>query len=332
MSTRPRRLTVHIGAPKTGSTYLQRLLHDNRHTLLRDQDILYPDVSLRGFGHHDLAFLLAGGYPEWAIPQEKTLPTLTAELRSAAAGHHGDIILSSEDFYLFPNPDGLRRLLQESGALAGRLPCILVYVRRQDDVHESWYNQTVKAQGESHSLEACLEKYFSLWDYAERLAQWTGVFGREALCVRSYDLAVKSAAGLCGDFLLQVGIDASRLVIPPQEVNWSLNRDLLKFQRWLNRLPLAPVHRRRFHRQLMELDRHAAGRGWFDERPLLTAADRRRIMAGYSGSNAALGRDHMGGAEAFPGADADGIAESAAETGSALRKLCIIVNWLWRHG
>src|SRR5262249_54363877 len=98
---------VHIGAPKTGSTFLQQVVHDNR-AALRPRGLLSPEVSLRGFGHHDLAFLLAGGYPEWATPQPRTLAELAAELDEATQGHAGPVLLSSEDFYLCPAPQRLR--------------------------------------------------------------------------------------------------------------------------------------------------------------------------------------------------------------------------------
>ncbi|HVX35469.1 MAG TPA: hypothetical protein VHC71_04540, partial [Hyphomicrobium sp.] len=53
---------IHIGAPKTGSTFLQRVFYDNRGEL-RTRGLLYPEANIRGFGHHDIAFLIAGGYP-----------------------------------------------------------------------------------------------------------------------------------------------------------------------------------------------------------------------------------------------------------------------------
>ena len=145
MSSKPH-CFVHIGAPKTGSTAIQRFLFENREAL-RERAMLYPDANLRGYGHHDLAFLLSGGYPAWAIPQPKPLAEIAAELRAAGADHGGSIVLSSENFYLFPAPTALRALLNSTGASIGRQIGIIVYVRRQDDAHESWYNQTVKAQG-----------------------------------------------------------------------------------------------------------------------------------------------------------------------------------------
>lgn len=332
MSSQFRTLTIHIGAPKTGSSYVQRLLYDNRQALLRDQGILYPEVSLRGFGHHDLAFLTGGGYPDWAIPQDRPLEALQADLHKAVSAHDGSIVLSSENFYLFPDPAQLKHLLLQTGASTGREIHILVYIRRQDDAHESWYNQTVKAQGAAHTIDECINRHFGLWDYHARLERWAAAFGAGSLRVRRFHPAAFSGGSLRGDFLQQAGIVEQGLTLPPEEVNWSLNRDLLAFQRLLNRLPLAQIRKRHFHRQLMALSRHAAGQGWFDESPLLTPAGRREIMARYETSNAAIAREFLGGEPAFPWGDDDAGPGSAAGAGLTLRKLLIILHWLLRHG
>jgi hypothetical protein len=99
---RNKKCYLHIGAPKTGSTALQYFLYENRRKLA-EHGWIYPDVSLRGFGHHDIALLLDGGYPEWALPQERSLSELIEELRKSIADC-SQVILSSENFYLFPHP------------------------------------------------------------------------------------------------------------------------------------------------------------------------------------------------------------------------------------
>ena len=106
---------LHIGAPKTGSTALQSFLFENRQRLA-DHGWVYPEVSLRGFGHHDLAFLISGGYPEWAIPQERSLDELTDDLIRLAA-ENPKLVMSSENFYLFPNPEKVADIFMQ-----GRIP------------------------------------------------------------------------------------------------------------------------------------------------------------------------------------------------------------------
>lgn len=275
---------IHIGAPKTGTTFLQKVFAENHGALLQ-RGVLYPDVSLRGFGHHDLAFLLAGGYPDWATPQPRTLDELTSEFDAAVRGHCGPILISSENFYLYPQPAKVSKFLEASGVLATHVPKIIVYVRRQDDAHESWYNQTVKAQGYTHSIQECVKEFLGLWDYEKRLGQWASVFGAENLIVRPYEKAQLIEGSLLGDFCYHAGVSIEGFAITNDEINTKLNRDVLEFQRLVNQLPLTVQQKRHFHRDLMELTTQATRSGLFDESPILGAQERRELLGIYEEGN-----------------------------------------------
>jgi hypothetical protein len=291
--------------------------------------VLYPQVSLRGFGHHDLAFLLAGGYPDWATPQDRSLHDLGKDLAGAVESHAGSVLLSSEDFYLFPEPGRLMNFLESTGALTGRAARIVVYLRRQDEAHESWYNQRVKAQGETEGIEACVSQSYELWDYQRRLAPWAAVFGEDALIVRRYVSPAEHWHSLIDDMMQVLAIE--NFVAAPHEasVNSGENRDILEFQRVLNRLPLSVQEKRRFHKELIMLSGRAKGLGLFDERPLLNLAAREELMQRYALSNAAVAERWFGGAPLFPEPPAKASAtEAVAETGLTPAKMLYILGWL----
>jgi len=319
---------VHIGAPKTGSTFLQRVFFENRDAL-RARGLLYPEVSLRGFGHHDLAFLLAGGYPEWATAQERSLESLSDDLARAVAGFSASVLLSSENFYLLPDPPALKNLLETTGALAGRRARIIVYLRRQDDAHESWYNQRVKAQGDTGDIEESIARAHDLWDYPRQLALWGETFGEDNLAVRRYPPSDTGAAPLVEDMFGALEIGAAGLALPHQHVNTAHNRDVLAFQRQLNRLPLSPQEKRRFHHELMALSTRAKGLGLFDERPLLSPAERRTIMERYAAGNAEISKRYFAGAPLFADEPAAPEAPASAQpAGLTNEKLLLILGWI----
>ena len=320
---------IHIGAPKTGSTLLQKFIFENR-AALAARSILYPDVNLRGFGHHDLAFLLAGGYPDWAIPQPRNLAALAADL-ALAARHDGTIVLSSEDFYLYPRPAALNAILTEAGILPGHRAVILVYVRRQDAAHLSWYNQTIKAQGATHDFDRCYEQWYGLWDYAAQIDAWAEVFGAENIIVRPFEAAQFRGGGLLEDFLAQAGISRDGLAVPTKPVNTGLNRDLLEFQRILNRLPGPIPKKRRFHRALMALSTGSAGNGRFDETPLLEAHRRAAILDSYAESNRRVARTYLAREDLFLEPIAPVMPPEHPRRGLTLRKLAYILGHLLRH-
>ena len=155
------RFIIHLGAPKTGSTALQKILTEHREAFMH-AGLLYPQTALRGFGHHDIAFLLDGGFPDWAKPIDCRLEDFCRDLRSEINTFEGDVLLSSENFYLFPQPQALFDFLQQLG-ISQRFEIVLInYIRRQDEAVLSWYNQRVKAQGYTGTLEDSIEDDFDL--------------------------------------------------------------------------------------------------------------------------------------------------------------------------
>jgi hypothetical protein len=283
------RIHVHIGAPKSGSTAVQRCLAESRERLA-EVGIRYPEVSLRGWGHHDVAFLLGGGYPEWASPQPLGLDALQDQLRSAVRPGDRTLILSSEDFYLFPAPDRLAGWLE--GAL-GPLPVVSIdaYLRPQSELLPSWYNQLVKAQGFAGTFEDSVSRDGHLWDYEAGLAPWARTFGDGALRVHAYpDGDVRT------HYLSQIG--AAGLVSPPvhHRQNRRLLRDILEYQRLVNRRPVPTAEKRRFHKRLIALSHAEPRPPALRDAPLVSATRLKELVARYRSSNAAVrARYRVGG-------------------------------------
>lgn len=324
MSKHP--LYIHIGVPKTGTTFLQKVLTENRDLLL-ERGILYPGANLRGFGHHDIAFLLTGGYPDWATTQPRSLEELIAAHKVEVADHTGPVLLSSENFYLYPEPERLFKLLSDAGLLKNRHPVIIVYLRRQDDAHESWYNQTIKAQGYTHTAQECVESFFSLWDYRAELERWANVFGQQNLLVRPYEKAQFIGGSLLSDFAKQINLSLDGLVISNAQVNTGLNRDILEFQRLINALPLDHPERRRFHRELIELTARTAGSGLFDEAPVLDLMMRQAILERYAEGNAQVAERYLGSSQLFNEKPQE-YSGATTPVGLTTEKLARIMGWL----
>ncbi len=319
------KLFIHIGAPKTGTTLLQRAATEQRDRLA-EHGLLYPKSALRGFGHHDFAFLLDGGYPDWAKPQTRSLADLEADLATECHAHSGDILLSSEDFYLFPQPGRLRDLVLRTGLDQGRDVRIIVYVRRQDEAMESWYNQLIKAQGYSGSPEDALEQWFWLWDYATEIDRWAATFGREALMVCDYHEATAGEGGLVADFWSRVApaMARERTSRTSERINIGLNRDLLEIQKIINRLPISIVEKRDFHQDLMTLTEK--GGSFFSTAPVYDAETRHAIMKRHAAGNAAVGKTWFGKGTLFP--PADGMRATAPYPGLDQEKIIATLAWL----
>lgn len=320
---------LHIGAPKTGSTALQQFLAANRDAMA-EQQAIYPAATLRGHGHHDLAFHICGGYPAWATPAPISLDDVAQAFREEIqvlqnAGQR-TIILSSENFYLLCAPPAVADFLAGCGITPERLT-LVVYVRRQDDMQASWYNQRIKAQGYSGTLAESIDECRADWDYGVRLAAWRQAFPAARLLVRPYQEADIPGLDVRKDFLGIIGASADGFTFLPEDSNAALNIDLLEFQREINKLPLDVASKRRFHKALIGLSNDPASQAVFSVKPLLTGKQRRALLSDYKQSNREVARCYLDREVLFD----EGIAPpppSTVKAGLNVDKMFRIMAWL----
>lgn len=316
---------LHIGTPKTGSTAIQCFLGDNR-ARLTAAGLLYPGSIERGHAHHDLAFLTAEGYPEWATAQPAPLIDLIAAVRAEREAQPAirQLLLSSENFYWLSSPEAVCDLAAALGYRPEQV-AIVVYIRRQEAAVESWYNQLVKALGYSAGFEQSIADYDALWDYDACLARWAAVFGSGQIVLRPYP---DDEAGFDArrDFIELLGIADADLHYAPSRPNQRLVRDLLEFQRVINRLPLPTVDKRRYHKQLIQLSAEGTGLG-LEDTPLHTRATREAVRERYAAGNRAVAQTYFGRDALFP-PPAAGAAEGATPPPLAADKLAAIFAWL----
>ncbi|KJE35265.1 hypothetical protein UF64_11545 [Thalassospira sp. HJ] len=250
-------LYIHLGAPKTGTTYIQKYFCDYQKEFANN-GLLYPDATIRGYGHHDVALLLNGAYPDWSTRQPKTLDELAGKIGDEIASVNSDVLISSENFFLFPQPTKLKELMDRHAWLTQRKLKLIVYLRRQDDFMESWYNQMVKAQGFAGDMSDAIDTMRDQCDYEKQLRNWLNVFSADELVVKTYEDAKKHQSGILGDLVEEIRPELLSLISnnKDQRENISLSRDLLEVQKILNRLPVSIEEKRILHKDLMTLTRH----------------------------------------------------------------------------
>ena len=325
MNNLNKQCVLHIGAPKTGSTALENFLLSNRDKLA-ECGWEYPEATVRGYGHHDLAYLVSGSYPDWALPQKKTFNELLEQLSEATADH-ANVILSSEIFFMYSNPADVANMCEELGYNTADVRVVL-YIRRQDDAHLSWYNQRVKAQGYDKTIAASVDDSFGLWDYARKIQPWQDVFGTDNIVLRIFDKEELVGGDVRSDFLTILNVPVTDFQQPATEINTRLCRDILEFQRLINKLPMEPVQKRQFREQLMSLSRAAEKTGLFDDTPLLDIQARRRILASYAKSNETIAREYFHRTELFHGKMPGQVEQKTAVNGLDAEKLSYILGWI----
>lgn len=208
-----KKIIIHCGMPKTGSSALQVQLAQSRKQLLKYGFDYLPmgDFNQAEQGHitSGNGAELARAYlnPEHPASMASRRGELTKKFREAISTASGDAVLSSEFFSATPRP-----LLGELAAALSDLGevCLVFFVREQLNILASSYIQQVKR----HMLTQYPDEYFSNWDrtkasmmfyhnYFERLA---AMAQSATILAKPYELSKTHPAGLLGVFLDMIGV------------------------------------------------------------------------------------------------------------------------------
>jgi hypothetical protein len=308
----PRRLVLHIGHYKTGTTALQDQL-SVLHADLAQHGVLYPASGRPTQGnssHSGLSFQelhrAQSHLPFWyrtspefaaykAREAEPARDALAAEIAVSAAD---TIILSSEEFIRYGSDQGVPA--EQTKEMVRALPfdhlTIVCYLRRPDRYIESWYNQLVKMAIPIARLSPTMmrepepgHRYYcnEHTDVDRMIEYWASQVGCDELIVRDYDDLRNG--NILDDFSAAVGlpsIDAS--AVPPVRGNPRIDNNFVEYARlWALFRPREP--NRELH-QLLErmaedphLPRH-------QEVYVLSPRARRRLHTYVTPINARLGK------------------------------------------
>jgi hypothetical protein len=225
-----RRILLHIGGEKTGSTSVQAMLAMNRDALLA-AGFAVPRTP--GAANHiglaawagepalvpDLVAAIGGPERVAALPE-----ALAAEV--AALPPHAHTLLLSGEHCQSRLHDAAAIARLRDGLLAplgaGEVQ-VLVYLRRQDGIALSSHGTWLRSHGALPSSPFPGDPAsLALLDHAALLARWASVFGHDALAPRIYEVAAFTGGDMLRDVLAVCGVaGVARLRMPPR-----LNRSL----------------------------------------------------------------------------------------------------------
>lgn len=225
MPTSPshRRVFVHIGRNKTGSTAIQSAL-SKRRSALRDAGYDFPGA---GLDHGAIVYALSPtAMARLAEADREKRMADAAALRASVDEHDRHVIISSEGLgNVHP-----RRLKEWLGEIE---PTIVVYIREQVEYLASSYQQVIKGDLETCSFDEYASRFTV--DYEKILANWEAVFGRDNLIVRVYGKSAMTGGDVVTDFLEVVGIsDVDKFKIDEPNTNPSIRGAMLEAKRAIN--------------------------------------------------------------------------------------------------
>lgn len=212
---------LHIGAPKTATSSLQAVLASEHEHLLA-QGILYPNELRHGDAHHLLACDLIDRYhanpmPDFWYgdrPRGEAWSSLLCEISQCETPPRA-VILSTELF--FGQTSHLEKMLADiRDYLKDYRVKIVAYLRRQDGLYSSFYNQDVKGVRQwSESAYAFYEQHqLFVYDYHELLHRWGAVFGTDNILIRPFEPQQWPQQDILQDFCQLLDIELPDKTIP----------------------------------------------------------------------------------------------------------------------
>lgn len=268
------RVLIHAGIHRTGTTNLQIHLSANRDGLAA-QGVAYPGEAR---DHQALA---------WAIlRREAGAPEARALVESAAPA--GTVLLSGEDFALHEDLGWLRDLARAHDVRA------VLYLRRQDDWLNSWYNQHVKwpfnraksRMSPGRFLKAIDD--FPWIDFDRLLDRWARALGEDRVAPAVVEPG--QVEDVTADFCARAGVDMAPLTRPEARSNDSLPPHVLEIARHLGLFEMSTPERIRVNEALRKgLAAHAG-----PARTVFSPAQRNAVLDRFEASNRAAARRWFG--------------------------------------
>ncbi|MBY5921251.1 hypothetical protein [Ferrimonas balearica] len=221
ISSLRKRIFIHFGPPKTGTSAIQKWMQNNRKNLL-EQGILYPEhkVDRNGVSSGNLLAIYDRQGDSELTLNERRVKTLVAGFEASKAH---TLVLSSEFF--------ASRLAE----LAQVFPQahFIGYVRNPLESLESHYNQSVKRHNNAKPI--FLPKKLPMRPLQLLIADVEAV-GKARFMLRAYSAERFPEGDICADFLLAIGYEG--YVASPNVVNPSYSLEALELKRWLNKFEL----------------------------------------------------------------------------------------------
>lgn len=185
-----KKIFLHIGIGKTGTTSIQKMFFESRKKLLKDQT-LYPLTGISHYGHHNLAKL---GDENISTETLFLYNQLLHEIETSCANK---IVISSENF-IFMKPNYIKKIAETLNCFDVK---VVVYVREQISLFESTYMEWLKA-GKPH--QNSVETFFSLhknsFNFMAKIQPWIDAFGIQNISARLFNKKI-IGENVCNDIL-----------------------------------------------------------------------------------------------------------------------------------
>lgn len=294
---------IHVGTPKTGTSAIQVFCSKNR-KLLKEKGVCYPNlgfdfpgISSNRNGHCLNAYIFDENHKRLR-DQEREVADQALEKLTGMLDNFPVFVLSDEQ--IWNNKDiTTERLLhyKEKLAEAGADMKIIVYLRRQDLLIQSYWAQQVKEYMNtcfSDYIVSKKAKYFKL-DYDKRLEEMAAAVGRENIIVRVYEKQQYYGGNIISDFLHLFDLEMTdEFKQSDHVVNASLEGACLEAKRLLNANPRFTTKLNFVVPMLTTIQQEKVGEGGYSTGRYFSEEKHQAFLEKYREGNEKVARDYLG--------------------------------------
>ena len=304
-------LYLHIGTPKTGTSAIQKFLPLNKE-LLEEQGYCYPDFGYRypGIGiYRNAHFLVYRLKKELCESEEELEARRKAEDERFIEGLdkikelseiYPNIVMSDENIWngYVKRKDFWATLKKELTDRGIDLK-VIVYLRRQDLVLESYWSQQVRETMQISFQEYVNSNEYSFFklNYYKRLQSIAKIVGKENIIVRAYEKQQFEGNGktLISDFLKVLGLELDeRYVSADIIVNTSLHGKYLEIKRILNQIDCFSTKMNWISKYLRVAQEEYEAKNGSLKCEYMSYDERVSFMEKYNEENSSVAREFMG--------------------------------------
>lgn len=298
---------ISIGTPKTGTTALQSFMRENEERM-KQQGYCYPLMRLGISGiykNRNAQFLIyrtSKGSQQERKEQEVQVRAKGYAILEELARKYPNIVLSDEQIWYRCNqienfwPD----LLENFRKINCRVK-VIVYLRRQDQVIQSLWNQLVKMfRKMTKDFKSTLEDhefdYFPL-DYYKQLEEITKYVKKEDLIVRPFERGQFEGEehSIFSDFFGNIGLKLNdEFTHDTVAKNVGLEGNYIEIKRILNEIPEYRVMNDFMCRPILNASTFESRAGRIGKSSMFTFEEQKAFVKKYEESNRKVAMEYLG--------------------------------------
>lgn len=284
-----KKLYLHIGMGKTGTTALQKFFFQNRRAL-KKQGICYPEYGAVSHVHH----LVSPHVPRYL---EGTLDFLPVDVWAPKLARVSEErLLMSSELIAWADEAEVRAFCQEVTRWFELH--IVVYLRRQDNIMMASYNQQVKAGLQKRNIKTIVNHLIKRFNYEKILSPWVSELGQDRIKVGVYEKQQFYKNDIRSDFMHHVfGLDLDKTFrFSEENSNPGLTRAISEYKVFINNV----VEDVRVNSRLNDLlfrcseELEVASRGIFSEHSSLSPDLRLEVIEASEDINSKIAREYLG--------------------------------------